>query len=225
MTCVDDLELGDYVDGALGPDRRAHVEAHVAACPACRALAGDLRSIRLAAGTLGPIEPPPHVWTRIAARLDPPSPSWGLTGFFGWQTLGAAAATVTLAVSLGWLGGQLATVAGPAPGSGGSRQGVLAAGMPWELESAEAPLTTAISGLERIAHEQRDNLDPDIAAVLLTNLTVIDDAIGQSREALAAEPESELVQASLVEALRQKVALLEDTVALIDVSSVEEPRP
>jgi hypothetical protein len=97
--------------------------------------------------------------------------------------------------------------------------------MPWELESAEAPLTTAISGLERIAHEQRDNLDPDIAAVLLTNLTVIDDAIGQSREALAAEPESELVQASLVEALRQKVALLEDTVALIDVSSVEEPRP
>jgi anti-sigma factor RsiW len=224
MTCVDDLELGDYVDGALGPDRRADVERHLAACSTCRALVADLQAIRLTARTLEPMEPPPYVWTRISARLEPPSPSWHWASLFGWQRLGTAVTAVTLVVSLAWLGGRLATVAGPASDSGGPAREVLAAAMPWELEAAEAPLATAISGLERIAQEQRDSLDPDVAAVLLANLTVLDDAIGQSREALVAEPESELVQASLVEALRQKVALLEDTVALINVSSVREQR-
>jgi hypothetical protein len=225
MTCVDDLELGDYVDGALGTSRHAQVEAHLAACPACRALASDLQSIRLTARMLEPMEPPAHVWARISAGLDTRPQSRGWMTFRTWQPLGAVAATVTLAVSLVWLGGRLATFAGPAAGPSNATNAVLAAGMPWELEAAEAPLATAISGLERIAHEQRESLDPDVAAILLANLTVIDDAIGQSREALAAEPESELVQASLVGALRQKVALLEDTVALISTSSVREQRP
>ena len=45
---------------------------------------------------------------------------------------------------------------------------------------------------------------------------VIDGAIGESREALDKEPESTVAQDSLVEALRNKVTLLQDTVALIN---------
>ena len=52
--------------------------------------------------------------------------------------------------------------------------------------------------------------------MLTASLTVIDGAIGESREALDKEPESTVAQDSLVEALRNKVTLLQDTVALIN---------
>ena len=48
------------------------------------------------------------------------------------------------------------------------------------------------------------------------NLRVIDDAIGDSRAALKTDPSSDLAQDSLFEALRSKVTLLQDTIALIN---------
>jgi hypothetical protein len=47
-------------------------------------------------------------------------------------------------------------------------------------------------------------------------LTVIDDAIVESRAALRSEPQSESAQESLFAALRRKVALLQEMVALIN---------
>ena len=48
------------------------------------------------------------------------------------------------------------------------------------------------------------------------NLEVIDQAIGQSRAALKSEPANAVAQESLFDALRSKVQLLQDTVALIN---------
>jgi hypothetical protein len=45
---------------------------------------------------------------------------------------------------------------------------------------------------------------------------VIDQAIKESRSAIQSQPASQLAQDSLFEALRRKVALLEDTVSLIN---------
>ena len=52
--------------------------------------------------------------------------------------------------------------------------------------------------------------------ILKANLTVLDGAIGESREALKQEPENDVAQQSLFEALSNKVALLQDTIALIN---------
>ena len=60
------------------------------------------------------------------------------------------------------------------------------------------------------------SLDPATAKVMQANLAVIDEAIGQSREALKTEPASTAAQDSLFDALRSKVQLLQDTVALIN---------
>jgi hypothetical protein len=84
------------------------------------------------------------------------------------------------------------------------------------MQLAEQQYAEAIAGLEELAAADRDALDGDTADVLQASLTVIDDAIGESRAALETEPESELAQASLFDALRMKVALLQDTVALIN---------
>ena len=73
-------------------------------------------------------------------------------------------------------------------------------------------------GARVVTMKERAALDDDTAEVLQANLTVIDSAIGESRAALDQQPESTIAQESLVEALRNKVALLQDTVALINAT-------
>jgi CHASE3 domain sensor protein len=59
-------------------------------------------------------------------------------------------------------------------------------------------------------------IDPETAAVLEKNLQVIDQAIAESRTALKSEPQSAPARDSLFEALRQKVTLLQSTIALMN---------
>ena len=85
-----------------------------------------------------------------------------------------------------------------------------------ELRQAEEHYQKAISGLEQIATADKGALDPGTAATLQKNLAVVDQAIGESRAALRAQPNSEPAQASLLESFKAKLALLENTVALIN---------
>ena len=52
--------------------------------------------------------------------------------------------------------------------------------------------------------------------MLRKNLEMIDQAIAESRAALRAEPQSTIARDSLFNALRRKLALLQDTVALMN---------
>jgi CHASE3 domain sensor protein len=59
-------------------------------------------------------------------------------------------------------------------------------------------------------------MDPAVSAALQTNLTAIDRAIAESRTALIDQPQSASARASLTDALRQKVDVLQTTVALVN---------
>jgi hypothetical protein len=85
-----------------------------------------------------------------------------------------------------------------------------------EFEAAEQHYQKAITDLETIARQDTGELDPQVAAVLQKNLAVIDQAIGESRAALQSQPASGTAQDGLFEALRTKVALLQQTVELIN---------
>jgi hypothetical protein len=85
-----------------------------------------------------------------------------------------------------------------------------------EVQLAEQGYSTAIGDLEKVTQEQGGSLDPETAKVMKANLAVIDQAIGQSRDALQSEPANTMARESLFEALRSKVQLLQDTVALIN---------
>ncbi|MGH9201872.1 MAG: hypothetical protein ACRD2A_11625, partial [Vicinamibacterales bacterium] len=52
--------------------------------------------------------------------------------------------------------------------------------------------------------------------VLQRNLSVIDQAIGESRAALQSQPSNDTAQEGLFDGLRTKVALLQQTVELIN---------
>jgi hypothetical protein len=221
-----ELVINDYVDNALPAAERAEVERHLADCAACRALVADLREIARAATALEPIEPPARVWPRIAdaIRQREPVASEGNRSYWKWL---AAAAVLVLATIVGIRFNPMSKqrpVEQPrqsVSASGGGTKATAPAGdtaqtVETELRQAEEHYDKAITGLEQIANANQSAFDPGTAATLHKNLAVIDQAISESRAAVHAQPNSEPAQQSLLENFRTKIAVLQDTVALIN---------
>jgi len=220
MTCQEyDAHIDDFVDEVLSDARRAECEAHVSTCTHCRALTADLRTVRMATRNLEPQVPSPQVWYRIAAAIEAEPRGIVSAWFGGWQqAIGGVVAIVLIVSSLSWVGGHLAPAGRNRPASPISDASEAPPLDAAEFTLVEQQYTSAIAGLEDITMKERAGLDADTDAVLQANLTVIDSAIGESRAALDQEPESTIAQESLVEALRNKVVLLQDTVALINAT-------
>lgn len=217
MNCQDyDHQLGDYVDGTLDPAARDAFEVHLSTCEGCRAVVADFQTIRFSALALEPQTPPPAVWPKLAARLEEETrPWWRLrSGTTVWQPAAAIAMALLLTTGLTWVGARLEPATDSARMAASTTPVRPLANV--ALDAAEKEYATAIAGLEQLASAERDALDPGTADVLRVNLTVIDTAIGESRTALEAEPENGLAIDSLFEALRRKLALLQDAVALIN---------
>jgi hypothetical protein len=81
---------------------------------------------------------------------------------------------------------------------------------------AEQHMQAGIAKLEEAAKADEAVMDPQTAAMLKKNLEMIDQAIAESRAALRAEPQSTIARDSLFNALRRKVSLLQDTLALMN---------
>jgi Putative zinc-finger len=218
MTCQDyEIALGDYVDGTLDERSRAELETHLASCERCRSVVADLGVIRRAALALEPELPPPYVWTKLSAAFEAEHFStfhrWGFT----WQTLAASLVTITLIASLSWIGKGLTPINPPS-----GRVAIAApnqaepTSVKQQFDFAEMQYTSAIAGLESITKSEQSALDMETADVLQANLTVIDGAITESRAALQTEPDNPAAQESLFDALRSKLELLQDVVALIN---------
>ena len=222
MTCSDyELLIGDAVDGTLGPAEQQDLDAHLSTCARCRALAEDFRTIRSVSHSLEPKVPPPHVWNRIVAAVENDRRRWwAVTPLFsGWRPAAVAALSVVVVGGIIWIAWPTLSPQTSAPVT----ESVLTedAGEPdidleTEMKLAQDEYASAIAGLEEIAKTSSSELDPETADVLQANLIVIDQAIGESRAALETEPASEAAQESLFDALRDKVVLLQETVALIN---------
>ena len=218
--------IHELVDGTLGPVRRAELQTHLDRCDACRALAADLQKIREAAAALDTQQPRDHVWLQIAGRLRQEGrvTDAGVTRPRHMAML-ALAATLLLAVagSLYMIRSTpVADPAGSAPaGPGGQAAGNAATAdavqsITDDLTAAEQHYQSAIAKLQAVAKTNDGAFDPETAAVLEKNLQVIDRAIAESRTALKSEPQSTPARDSLFEALRQKVVLLQNTIALMN---------
>jgi len=228
MTCNELLgRAADIVDGDVAPALRPDIDAHLASCAACRATIADLQRIAQTAATLGHVAPPTTTWHRVAARLqaDPdfrrtatPARRPHVLATPGWAWVAAAAVLVL------FVGGGLWVLRESVPAgshAAGAAAGNAAAESPVESVEAELQLAAdhyekAISALERAANQADSPLDPEVTATLRKNLEVIDKAIADSRGALRSEPENRVAQESLLDAFRRKLALLQDTVALMN---------
>jgi len=81
--------LPAYVDAALAPEEQSGVRAHLQTCRRCAASAEALQGSLALLEALPPAAPPPDLWERIAARLEPPRRRWNLAA---WPAAGFATA-------------------------------------------------------------------------------------------------------------------------------------
>jgi Putative zinc-finger len=224
MTCADFNDaIQELVDGTLTGARRQELEQHLAGCPSCTALVEELLIVRRAARALPAMTPPDRVWERLApvvgatAAKDEPRPAWRDRVMVPLAIAAVLLAAVLITLVMRRLPreapstDQNAAVAPPASAQPAPDLGSIEA----EMRQAEAHYENAIQKLEALAKDQQV-LDPRVAGDLRKNLVVIDQAIGESRAALRAQPTSERAQESLFEAFRSKITLLQDTLALIN---------
>ena len=231
MTC--DLardRINELVDGDLDRAARAELDAHLATCASCAALAEDLEVVRRASRSLPTLDPPERVWTAIARQLPVQAINRSASRSREWVKVTLAiAAVLRAAVAITMLvrrgrsvESQVAESASPAtPAQPGPQAGTQSAdsadlkSLQSELQQAESHYENAIQKLETLAKDRR-TLNPQDAAILQKNLLLIDSAIGESRAALKTQPANEMAQESLFEAFRSKIALLQDTISLIN---------
>jgi tetratricopeptide (TPR) repeat protein len=201
--------LNEYLDQELDPRDRRKIETHLSQCEECRRALDDLETIVRAASELPEVAPPERIWESIAASLierKSLSKTPSRSAFFPAL---AAAAALFVGVSL-WLVLRSGETEAPAD------QAALAYMVTRELEAAESHYDKAIVGLEQIIAQNDGVLPQELASVLNQNLDLIENAIGESRTAIATEPQSPAAQESLLQALRSKVTLLQNTILLIN---------
>jgi anti-sigma factor RsiW len=239
---LEETVITDFVDETLAGGERGRVERHLAECAECRRTVEDFREIRRVAGSLEDRQPPARAWQRLerAIRIEerergarsvqtsggPRASATSRSAFRQWIGFAAAAAVLVLATVAGLRylmmaprgtasGGPVVATSAPSPADAARAQ-ASAAAVEAELRAAEEHYDKAIKGLEQIASSEQGALDTNTAATLQKNLAVIDQAISESRAAVVAQPTSEPARESLLESFRTKLALLQDTVALIN---------
>lgn len=213
ITCDDaQLLVSDRLDGTLGDTQRAQLDAHLAACGACRKVARDLEQIHAEAALLPTLTPSHDLWASIEARIEVsvvPLESHRRSPIARWSTRQfAAAAAVLMAVTAGgtWF---------VAVRSAGSPTETLATspGPRTELvsvasEKGMAAYEGEIGALRNIIDTRRAELDSATVTVLEKNLKLIDHAIAESKAALAADPASTFLADQVSRAYDTKLELL-----------------
>jgi predicted anti-sigma-YlaC factor YlaD len=217
MNCEQCAELaGDAVDSTLSPAQEALLQEHCRGCEDCRELLNDLMKIRAVAATLEQRIPPPQLWSAIATKTIKATARRSV-----WVPLAAAAALIMMVGTAALF--DIGPLRRRNPAAESPTE--LARSAASELQQAEQHYVNAITTLEQLTVNKQDALDPVVADQIARSLAIIDRAIGDSRAALKTEPNSFVAQTSLLEALRMKVALLQETVSLISEAERDATLP
>jgi tetratricopeptide (TPR) repeat protein len=220
--------IQELIDGTLGGIRKAELQLHLEQCDDCRAFAADLQRIRDLAGSLDRPAPPDGVWLQIAGRLRQEgrvqqaeaAPARSRQHYALLAI--AAGLLVAISASLYVLYPRFSetnpaqSAAAQADDHGNAAGADAVQSVENEFRLAEQHYQNAISKLDEAFKSDRDAIDPQTAATLQKNLQLIDQAIAESRAALKTEPQSVPARDSLFDALRRKVSLLQDTIALMN---------
>ena len=213
--------IQELADGTLGSIRRAELQMHLDQCAACRQLADDLVRLRDLASTLERPAPPDRVWPQIANRL---RQEGRVTAPPRRQAASRYAAPLAIAAALLLIVGASLYELYPRGGqesrrtqqAGNASRSDAVQGVEEEFRLAEQHYQNAIARLEEAAKTDDGTIDAQTAVTLQKNLQVIDHAIAESRAALRSEPQSAPARDSLFDALKRKVVLLQDTIALMN---------
>ncbi|MGE0160518.1 MAG: zf-HC2 domain-containing protein [Gemmatimonadales bacterium] len=227
--------LSDYLSDELSEADKLAVEAHLADCEDCNEALRGLARVVEEAGALGEIEPPHDLWPGIAAAVSTTRPDdepgeARVIAFPGARRLSAipkrvevsrgslaAASVVLVALSAAttWWASRPDTT-GPAPDAAvGQAVQMTSSGAAGEI-APPAAMAGELALLEDVLASARAVLDPNTVRVLERNLGVIEQAITDSREALAQDPGNTFLAQHLERMYRRKLVYLQDAVRLVE---------
>jgi hypothetical protein len=232
--------LSDHLAGDLDERTRSDLETHLAACAECRRVLGELREVVTGASALGGLQPPRDLWPGIASAIAPGVPEGRPGGdavvlelptAHGAGRVGIAAHTLRARVGLAAAAAGLVALtatttwwlaaARPGPGATVARVTPSGAAGPVIAADAGAPsdgLAAELAALEAALDVARTVLDPSTVLVLERNLGVIEQAIADSRQALAVDPGNAFLSEHLEGMYQRKLLYLQDAVRAVEWS-------
>jgi hypothetical protein len=216
--------LSEYLDDELTPVERDALEAHLDTCVDCVAVLSDLRRVVARAGAVEHGGPSRDLWPGIAARIGATparSRAVSLSSRRRWsfsmpQLAAAAILLMTISGGTVWL--LRSPEAAPAHTASTVAAGPTVAPAMNANASATESYAAAVADLERVLARGRGQLDTATVRVIQQNLAVIDKAIAQAQEALAADPANLYLNSHLAETMRRKLDLLRQAATLVHAS-------
>ena len=200
--------LDDVLDGRTADEDSAAVRAHLVDCAACAEEHEALVLLRERVEALPEsIEPPADLWPEIESRIAAENV---VRARFGRSALMAAAAVVLLVSSVvtAFLVGRhqaaSAVVVSPTPRPAAS-DFLLASFAELGVYDYQSTRQQLLDVLEA----RQGDFSPATLEVILSNLRLIDDALGEISTALGDDPGNELLMRQLASTYRQQINLLE----------------
>ena len=218
-------ELSGYLNDDLPQAERLQVEAHVSSCVECRGVLEDLRAVVVRAGDLEDSPPQKDLWAGIAKGIEATLQEDDQVIDLSTRRAGSSpvdverrvrltvpqlvAASVIMMMASGAMAWSLRPVAQGTAFAGDAQPAVV---LPASLadQPTLAGYPQEVAQLEALITEHRDELSPNTVRILEKNLAIIDRAIEESSEALAADPGNEYLLEHLGRAFRRKVDYLRD---------------
>lgn len=199
--------LDDYLDALLPLEAAEAVESHLADCGECREEVEALRAIMAGAKQLPmSIQPARDLWPEIDAQLDV-TPIRERTLWSMRFPLAAAAAVLVVVSSA--LTAYLVSQRGDVRSDERWPVNVLGVSLVSEWRTSEDEYLKATVELLETLDLVKGQLPPETVAMIEANLRIIDEAIQESRAALAVDPNNgELVEA-LSARYRKKLEVLQ----------------
>lgn len=185
--------LDEYVDGGLPTEEARAIEKHLASCPSCAATLQELHLLLARAASLPQgIEPSRDLWAGIESRIRTSAPPTAVVApppaakRIPYRAL-AAAAILALVAGAGAILLSLREAnrpETPASASSAAAPYVLPAG----VLAMEADYGRARAEILAVVEARRPSLSPATRSVVDENLSLIDRALENIREALAKDP-------------------------------------
>lgn len=197
-------QLSDYVDGGLTLEGRRDIETHLALCARCGRDRDRLEALLARSRALSAeVSPPPEIWSAVHQQIVV-APSSGTRRVW----LLAAAALLLIAVS-----SAVTALLVRRPQTLVVRQEESTATtatlrLPVAARAVDADYQAVIRELDHSLAQRRSQLSPGTIAKVEASLRIVDEAIGEARRALAADPANRDLVDLLAASYERKLELL-----------------
>jgi anti-sigma factor RsiW len=197
-------QISDFVDGRLGPATRLEVETHLALCSRCTRDRDRLEALLDQSRALPPeVAPPAEIWTAVHQRIAPVQSSGARRA---WLLAVAAVLLVAVSSAVTALLVQrpqaIAVRHEPPPVP------LAVVRLPVAARAVDADYQAVIRELDESLAQRRAQLAPGTIAKVEASLRVVDEAIGEARHALAADPANRDLVDLLAASYEHKLELL-----------------